>query len=108
MIGASLAGLAGAFYAHYIAYIVPDQFIPLLTFYIWVAMIMGGAGKVSGAVVGTGVLVLFLEGSRFLRDVMPWVSAVEMASVRLGAVGLALVLLMLYRPGGIMGDYTSR
>ena len=108
MIGASLAGLAGAFYAHYIAYIVPDQFVPLLTFYIWVAMIMGGAGKVSGAVVGTGALVLFLEGSRFLRDVMPWVSAVEMASVRLGVVGLALVLLMLYRPGGIMGDYTSR
>ncbi len=108
MIGAALAGLAGAFYAHYIAYLGPDQFLPLLTFYIWVAMVMGGAGKVSGAAIGTAALVVFLEGSRFLRDILPGVSAVEMASVRLGVVGLLLVLLMLYRPGGIMGDYTKR
>ncbi len=108
MIGASLAGLAGAFYAHYIAYLGPDQFLPLLTFYIWVAMVLGGAGKVSGAAIGTAALVVFLEGSRFLRDLLPGVSAVEMASVRLGVVGLLLVLLMLYRPGGIMGDYTRR
>lgn len=108
MIGAALAGLAGAFYAHYIAYLGPDEFLPLLTFYIWVAMIMGGAGKVSGAAIGTAALVVLLEGSRFLRDLLPGVSAVEMASVRLGVVGLLLVLLMLYRPGGIMGDYSER
>ncbi len=103
MIGAALAGLAGAFYAHYIGYLSPDQFLPLVTFYVWVAMVLGGTGRIGGAVVGTAALILFLEGSRFLRDALPWVSAVEMASVRLGAVGLALVLLMLYRPGGILG-----
>ncbi len=108
MIGAAFAGLGGAFYAHYITYITPDQFLPLLTFYIWVAMILGGVGKVSGAAVGTLALVAFLEGSRFLRDVLPGVSAVEMASVRLAVVGLALILLVIRRPGGIMGDYTSR
>lgn len=108
MLGAAFAGLGGAFYAHYITYITPDQFIPLLTFYIWVAMILGGAGKVSGAAVGTLALVSFLEGSRFLRDVLPGVAEVEMASLRLAVVGLALILLVLYRPGGIMGDYTSR
>ncbi|HYG91387.1 MAG TPA: branched-chain amino acid ABC transporter permease [Azospirillum sp.] len=108
VIGAALAGLAGAFYAHYISYIVPDQFVPLLTFYVWVAMILGGTGRVSGAVVGTLVLMGFLEGSRFLRDAIPGVSEVEMASVRIGVVGLALILLMLHRPGGIMGDYTSK
>lgn len=108
MIGAAFAGLGGAFYAHYISYVTPDQFLPLITFYIWVAMILGGAGKVAGAAVGTLALVGFLEGSRFLRDVVPGVSEVEMASLRLAVVGLALILLVLYRPGGIMGDYTSR
>jgi len=108
VIGAGLAGLAGAFYAHYITYISPDQFLPLLTFYIWMAMILGGVGRVSGALVGTIVLVLFLEGSRFLRDVLPGVSEVEMASVRLFVVGVALVLLVLYRPQGIMGDFSKR
>ena len=103
MMGAALAGLAGGFYAHYIGYISPDQFLPLVTFYVWVAMVLGGAGRIGGAVVGTAALIFFLEGSRFLRDLLPWVSAVEMASVRLGVVGLALILLVLYRPGGILG-----
>lgn len=108
MVGAGLAGIAGAFYAHYITYIVPDQFIPLVTFYVWMAIIMGGVGRVSGAVVGTAILMIFLEGSRFLRDVIPGVSEVEMASVRIGAVGLALILFTIYRPQGLMGDYTKR
>lgn len=116
MLGAALAGVAGAFYAHYIGYIVPDQFVPLVTFQVWMAVIMGGAGRVSGAVVGAAVLMLFLEGSRFLRDALPFlsglgVSDVGMASVRLGAVGLALVLFTLFRPqgivGGIMGGTTG-
>jgi branched-chain amino acid transport system permease protein len=105
MLGSALAGVAGAFYGHYITYLSPDQFIPLVTFYAWMAMIMGGVGRVSGAVVGAALLMAFLEGTRFLRDIIPGVSEVEMASVRLGAVGLALVLFTLYRPQGLMGDY---
>ena len=104
MLGSALAGLAGAFYAHYIGYISPDQFVPLVTFQIWMAIIMGGVGRVSGALVGTVVLMGLLEGSRFLRDVMPFISEVEMASVRLGLVGLALILFTIYRPGGLMGE----
>ena len=108
VVGAALAGIAGAFYAHYITYIVPDQFIPLVTFYVWMAIIMGGVGRVSGAVVGSAILMLFLEGSRFLRDIIPGISEVDMASVRIGAVGLLLILFIMYRPQGLMGDYTKR
>lgn len=103
MLGSALAGVAGAFYAHYIGYIGPDQFIPLVTFQVWMAIIMGGVGRVSGALAGTVILMLFLEGSRFLRDVLPFVSDVQVASLRLGAIGLALILFTLYRPLGIMG-----
>ncbi len=108
VLGSALAGIAGAFYAHYIGYIVPDQFIPLVTFQVWMAIIMGGAGRVSGAVAGTVILIAFLEGSRFLRDALPFISDVQMASFRLGAIGLALVLFTIYRPQGLMGDYTRR
>jgi len=108
-LGAALAGVAGAFYGHYITYLSPDQFIPLVTFYVWMAMIMGGVGRVSGAVVGALLLMLFLEGTRFLRDFLPGlVSEVEMASLRIGAVGLALILFTLFRPQGLVGDYTRR
>ncbi len=65
-------------------------------------------GRISGALVGTLLLMGFLEGSRFLRDLLPFISAVEMASIRIGVVGLALILFTIYRPQGLMGDYTRR
>lgn len=106
-IGAGFAGIAGAAYAHYVTYISPAQFLPLITFYIWMAIIMGGVGRVSGAIVGTIILMAFLEGSRFLRDFLPGIAEVEMASIRLAVVGLALVLFVLYRPEGLMGGKGS-
>jgi branched-chain amino acid transport system permease protein len=107
-VAAGLAGIAGAFYAHYITYIVPDQFVPLVTFYVWMAVIMGGASRISGAVVGTIILMGFLEGSRFIHDVVPGVSDVAMASVRIGIVGLLLIVFIIKRPQGLMGDTTHR
>jgi branched-chain amino acid transport system permease protein len=103
MLGAGLAGLAGAFYAHFITYLSPDQFLPLVTFYVWIAMIIGGTGRTTGAIAGSVILMVFIEGSRFARDWIPGVSEVQMASVRLALVGLALILFTLYRPQGIMG-----
>ncbi len=103
MLGAGLAGLAGGFYAHFIGYLSPDQFVSLVTFYVWIAMIVGGIGKVGGAVAGSVLLMVFLEGSRFARDWIPGVSEVQMASLRLALIGLALILFTLYRPHGLAG-----
>jgi len=103
MIGAGLTGLAGALYAHYLTFISPDQFVPLLTFYVWIAVIMGGAGRIGGALAGAALLTLFLEGSRFLRDAMPFIPEVQMASLRLAVIGLALILFTIYRPEGLLG-----
>jgi len=107
MVGAALAGLAGAFYAHFITFISPEQFIPLVTFYVWMGLIMGGSGTVRGALGGAVLLMVFLEGSRFIKDFIPGVSEVQMASVRLAAVGLALILITMYRPNGLFGKSTS-
>lgn len=103
MVGAALSGVAGAFYAHFITFITPEQFIPLITFYVWMGLVMGGAGSVRGAMFGSLLLMVFLEGSRFAKDWIPGVSEVGMASLRLAAVGLALILVTLYRPNGLFG-----
>jgi branched-chain amino acid transport system permease protein len=103
MFGAALAGVAGAFYAHFITFISPEQFVPLVTFYVWMSVILGGVGSLRGALAGTLLLVAFLEGSRFLRDLIPGVAEVQMASVRLAVVGLAIILFVLYRPQGLFG-----
>ena len=55
------------------------------------------------ALFGTFLLMVFLEGSRFVKDWIPGVSEVGMASLRLAAVGLALILVTLYRPNGMFG-----
>lgn len=103
MVGAGMMGLAGALYAHYLTYISPDQFVSLLTFYVWIAVIMGGAGRTLGALAGAALLTLFLEGSRFLRDVMPFIPEVRMASLRLAVIGFALIVFTIYRPQGLLG-----
>lgn len=103
MVGAALAGIAGAFYAHFITFLTPEQFIPLVTFYVWMSIILGGVGSLRGALAGTVLLVFFLEGSRFLRDLLPGVAEVQMANLRLAIIGLALVLFVMYRPQGLFG-----
>lgn len=103
MLGAGLTGVAGAFYAHFITFITPEQFVPLITFYVWMGLVLGGVGRVKGALFGALALMALLEGSRFIKDWIPGVSEVELASLRLAAVGLALILVTLYRPNGLFG-----
>jgi branched-chain amino acid transport system permease protein len=104
MFGAALAGVAGAFYAHFLTFISPEQFVPLVTFHVWMSVILGGVGSLRGALAGTLLLVAFLEGSRFIRDLIPGIAEVQMASIRLAVVGLAIILFVLLRPQGLFGQ----
>ncbi|MGA0565592.1 branched-chain amino acid ABC transporter permease [Ancylobacter sp. VNQ12] len=106
MIGSAVAGAAGALNAVQVGYLVPDQFVPIITFYIWMAMIIGGSGSNRGVIFGCGLLVLFLEGSRFLKDILPaeyMLSDARMAALRFVVIGLALILVPIRWPRGIWG-----
>lgn len=103
MFGSFFAGLAGAFYAHFISFISPEQFVALVTFYAWMSIILGGVGTMKGSLAGSLVLVLLLEGSRFIGDFLPGVSDVQVAHLRLGVIGFILVVFSLYRPHGLFG-----
>ena len=88
-IGGAVAGLAGALYAHYSSYIVPEIYVPLLTIYIFLALTAGGIGNNFGAVFGAFVVVFFLESTRFLVGVIPWLTAEQLAALREFLVGSA-------------------
>ena len=95
-LGAALAAVAGSLWAHYVTYVVPDQFTPEVTFYTWMAMIIGGPGSMFGAVWGTAALVTVTEGTRFIKDVVPMVDETKLAALRQVAIGLGLIILTVY------------
>lgn len=104
MIGAAMGGLAGSLQAHYIGYISPDQFSSDVTFMIWMAMLIGGTGRIAGSVLGAFILLAMFEGSRFLNGTIPFISDVQMAYIRMGLIGLLLIMFARYKPSGILPE----
>jgi branched-chain amino acid transport system permease protein len=107
-IGGAVAGLAGALYAHYTSYIVPELYVPLLTIYIFLALTAGGLGNNYGAVLGAFSVVFLLESTRFLVGAVPWLSAERLAALRELLVGLLLLLVLIRRPVGILPEPLPR
>jgi len=105
-LGAAVVGFAGALYAHYNAYVAPDGFAPLLTIYIVLALTAGGVGSMRGAVLGALVVMLLLEGTRFLAQEIPGVTPVQKAALRESIIALSLILLLRFRPQGLIPERT--
>jgi branched-chain amino acid transport system permease protein len=103
-VGAAIAGLAGIFFAHYLAYIEPNMFLPQETLLVWLALILGGSGNNRGALLGSAVLLGLLEGSRFAKDLIPFLTGVRLAAAQHMLVGVTLVALMIYRPDGLLPE----
>ncbi len=103
-LGSGVLGLAGALYAQFNAYVAPDAFQPLITIYVVLALTAGGTGSMGGAVVGSIFVVALMEGTRFLAAVLPFLSPVQIASVREGAIGAALILVLHLRPQGLLPE----
>ncbi len=99
-ISAALAGLAGSFFASYISFIDPSTFTLTESVFILSIVILGGLASLEGSIVGAAFLVILPEALRFVGF-----DADIAAQMRLAVYGLLLVLLMMYRPKGFMGEY---
>lgn len=102
--GCMMMGAAGSVQAHYIGYINPEFFLPLITFYVWIALLLGGTGNNRGVILGAGILMLFLEGTNLLKGYVTFVGSTQLDALRFMAVGLLMVGLMQYRPDGVLGE----
>jgi len=98
-----MAALAGALYAHFIGYISPNSFTVAETFVIWTAVVLGGPTTIAGVIVGTAVVELTAVSTRFVAE---WshLGSELVANLRLGAFGLVLILVFLFRPGGLIPE----
>jgi ABC-type branched-subunit amino acid transport system permease subunit len=103
-LGSALGGVAGLFYAWQFSFFSPDDFQPLLTFFAWMIVILGGLGRVWSVPVGSVVFGFLFAGTRFL-DFAPlsYLDSAQRAYFRLIVIGLLIIGLVLLRPQGILG-----
>jgi len=100
VVGAAMAAIAGSLFASYITFIDPSTFVVFESIVILTMIIVGGLANLKGAVLGALVLILLPEALRFVG--LPPEIAAQMRQV---IFGVLLVLLMLYRPQGLLGEY---
>jgi branched-chain amino acid transport system permease protein len=100
MIGAGLAAIAGVLYATYISFIDPTSFTVMESIFIISIVIIGGSGNLWGSVVGSAVLVTLPELLRFVG--LPNAVAANLRQILYGSL---LVIFMLWRPRGFIGEY---
>ncbi len=91
-VGAGMAGLSGGILAYQLGFVGPQSFQFMVSLLIFEMAIIGGLGNVFGSVVGATLLIALPELLRPIQD------------YRVGIGGLAILLLMVWRPQGLVGS----
>ncbi len=112
IIGGVFGSIAGFVYAVGNEAVSPDFFGTDTTFFAYAILILGGAARVFGPVLGTVIFWAVIQGTDvFLRSgieiglpVISLMNGTQAAVVRFMLVGLGIMLLMIFRPQGILGD----
>ncbi|HET7304680.1 MAG TPA: branched-chain amino acid ABC transporter permease [Segeticoccus sp.] len=112
VLGGVLGAIAGSLLAINVQSVQPDSYNPVVTFYLYAIVILGGASRVLGPVLGSLIFwffVTFLDA--ILRQgtssgVIPSaiLDGADVGAVRFAFVGLVLILLMVFRPAGLLGN----
>jgi branched-chain amino acid transport system permease protein len=92
VISSMFAGIGGSLFGHYNAYLNPNSFTFVTSFYLIIMIVVGGMGSIGGSVVGAVLVTVILELFRSLSE------------FRLVGFSILLVLVMIYRPQGLMGS----
>jgi branched-chain amino acid transport system permease protein len=106
ILGAMIMGIGGALYAHFSAAIQPSVFEPLFgTFIIWTMLTLGGTGNNKGAILGSFIVWALWSWSTFIiLKVVPHGFETRAPFIRYVLIGLLLVIILLRRPKGIIGE----
>ena len=111
-ISGGIAAPAGSMYACWMAFIDPTDFNLNMSVFALVMVIIGGAGSVAGPIVGASIVTVLAELIRLFPVAVPNIEQAAPHIIRQGTAnieqivyGAALVLLMIWRPQGIFGEY---
>ena len=91
VISSAIAGVAGGLFAHYLMYVHTNSFTFLKSIEIIIMIVLGGMGSITGSVVGAILYIALTEGLRAFEQ------------YRMVTFSLLLILIMIFRPQGLMG-----
>jgi branched-chain amino acid transport system permease protein len=103
--GATFGGVAGALFASFQGFISPESFHLIDSIMVLCMVVLGGMGNVYGVVLGAVLLTALPEALRYVGPLQQrWLGEVfiDPSDLRMLLFGLALVLMMLFRPSGIL------
>ena len=92
--GAFIAAIAGSLFGHYMSFVRPESFDVLLSVYVVLYVVLGGVNNMWGALIGATIMTLLPEYFRVLAEWRPTV------------FGLAILLLLLFKPQGLLSFRT--
>jgi len=107
---AFIGGLGGGLWAHYITSFSPKSFYITEAFLLLTMLVVGGSGSISGAVTGTAIVTVMRE---LLRQLEGWLNnsgviTFEVYGLTEVAVAILLIVILIWRPDGIIGGREIR
>lgn len=106
VISSAFAGIAGVLFAHYNRFLSTNDFTFFRSFEVIIMIVLGGMGSITGAILGAIVITILPEALRQLPMVtIPYFERqINFAELRLVIYSALLILIMLFRPQGILGQ----
>ncbi len=105
VLGCMLMGLSGALYVAFIGYVSPSDFLPIVTFQIWTMLIVGGSANNRGAVLGAIIVWgVWTSSGYVISKLVPTEIQAQGGAMQAVLIGLILVLMLLCRPRGLIGE----
>jgi len=102
--GASFGGVSGGLFASFQGFISPESFNLMESIMILCMIVLGGMGNIPGVILGAFLLTILPEALRYVGDLQRLLFdrvLVDPADLRMLLFGLALVLMMIFRPAGL-------
>ena len=109
--GASFAGISGGLFAGFQGFISPESFNLFESIIILCMIVLGGMGNIPGVILGAILLTVFPEALRYIGDLQENLFGrviVEPSDLRMLIFGLALILIMIFRPAGLLPSVRRR
>jgi len=102
MLGSAMAGVGGGLYAQYLQCLIPGMFMPMITFTVWIMVLLGGPANNWGALLGAGLVELFDRGANMAKDYLAL--PIDPSNLQYILFGALIIFVLLYRPQGLLKE----